>query len=109
MASRICRISCRDANGVEHAIEVTARSLYEAVGLGLRVLRQNAWVHEISQTGTIEVAVREPQVKHKVKIREFESWLLSNGKSPAEQTLKNELRNLLKTRIEATGGHRRRV
>jgi len=86
-----------------------ARSLYEAVALGLRDLRQNAWVDEIGQNSTVNVAVREPQVEHKVKIREFETWLVSNGKSPAEQALKNELRNLLKTRIETAGDHRRRV
>jgi hypothetical protein len=109
VALKTCKVSCRDSNGAEHAVEVTACSLFEAAARGLLVLRQNDWVDEIGQNATIDVAVREPQVEHKVKIREFENWLLSNGKSPAEQTLKNELRNLLKTRIEAAGEHRRRV
>jgi hypothetical protein len=29
--ARTCKVSCSDANGVEHSVEVTARSLFEAV------------------------------------------------------------------------------
>lgn len=94
MALRTCRISCLDASGVEHAAEVTARSLYEAVARGLYILRQNDWVEGIHQNSTITIAVKEPQVEHKVRIREFETWLASNGKSPAEQALKTDLRAL---------------
>jgi hypothetical protein len=49
----------------------------------------------IYQNSTITIAVKEPQVEHKVRIRDFESWLASNGKSPAEQALKTDLRALL--------------
>lgn len=97
MGSRTCKVSCLDANGAEHAVEVTARSLFEAVARGLHVLRRNDWVDTIYQNSTITIAVKEPQVEHKVRIRDFESWLASNGKSPAEQALKSALRELLKT------------
>ena len=97
--SRTCKVSCLDANGAEHAVEVTARSLFEAVARGLHVLRQNDWVDTIHQNSTITIAVKEPQVEHKVRIRDFENWLASNGKSPAEQALKSDLRELLKTEI----------
>ena len=99
MRSRTCKVSCLDANGAEHAVEVTARSLFEAVARGLHVLRQNDWVDTIYQNSTITIAVKEPQVEHKVRIRDFESWLASNGKSPAEQALKTDLRALLNARI----------
>jgi hypothetical protein len=94
---RTCRVTCLDANGAEHAVEVTARSLYEAVARGLHILRQSDWVDGIYQNSTITIAVKEPQLEHKVRIRDFESWLASNGKSPAEQALKTDLRDLLKT------------
>ncbi len=99
MGLRTCKVSCRDANGAEHAVEVTARSLYEAVGRGLHVLRENDWVDAI-QNSTITVAVKEPEVEHKVRIRDFENWLSSNGKSPAEQALKSDVRALLNARME---------
>jgi hypothetical protein len=96
VALRTCRVSCLDASGAEHAVEVTARSLYEAVARGLVVLSANDWVHEIHQNSTITIAVKEPEVEHKVRIRDFQTWLASNGKSPAEQALKSDLRALFK-------------
>ena len=100
MILRTCKVSCFDANGAEHAVEVTARSLFEAVAGGLPVLRQNDWVDTIYQNSTITIAVKEPQVEHKVRLRDFESWLASNGKSPAEQALKSDLRALLNAGTE---------
>ena len=100
MGLRTCKVSCFDATGAEHAVEVTAHSLFEAVARGLHVLRQHDWVDTIYQNSTITIAVREPQVEHKVRIRDFESWLASNGKSPAEQALKCDLRALLNARME---------
>jgi hypothetical protein len=40
------------------------------------------------------MAVKEPEVEHRVRIKDFENWLASNGKSPVEQALKNDLRAL---------------
>jgi len=82
---------------VEHAIEVTADSLYEAVAQGLRALRENEWVDDIG-TGqtTVTVVVRQPGVEHKVRIREFERWLESQGQTPAEMSLKSRLRELMR-------------
>jgi hypothetical protein len=100
VALRTCKVSHRDASGVEHTVEVTARSLYEAAGRGLHFLRQNDWIDGIHQNLTITIAVSEPEVEHKVRIKDFENWLASNGKSPAEQALKSDLRALLKARME---------
>jgi hypothetical protein len=97
---RTCKVSCRDASGGEHAVEVTARSLYEAVARGLVVLSANDWVDRINQNLTIAITVKEPEVEHKVRIKDFETWLASNGKSPAEQALKSDLRALLNARME---------
>jgi hypothetical protein len=48
----------------------------------------------------IAIAVSEPEVEHRVRIKDFENWLSSNGKSPAEQALKSDLRALFKAGIE---------
>jgi hypothetical protein len=34
-----CRVSFKDSEGVEHAVEVEARTLYEAVGLAINRFR----------------------------------------------------------------------
>jgi hypothetical protein len=41
MGFRKCTVSYCDVNGVEHSVEVSADSLYEAVAQGLRVFREN--------------------------------------------------------------------
>jgi hypothetical protein len=82
--------------GVEHSVEVTAESLYEAVARGLVALRDADWAGEIGhgQT-TITVVVKQPEVEHRVRMLDFEAWLGSNGRSPAEMALKSRLRELL--------------
>ena len=99
MGLRACTVSCCDLKGVEHAIEVTADSLHEAVAQGLRAFRENDWVDDIGggQT-TMTVVVRQPGVEHKVRVREFEQWLESQGRTPAETSLKSRLRELAKGR-----------
>ena len=85
-----------DLNGVEHASEVTADSLYEAVAQGLRVFRESDWIDEVGGGNTsISVVVRQPAVEHKVRVRDFERWLESQGRTPAEVSLKGRLRELL--------------
>jgi hypothetical protein len=93
---RTWTVSCCDLKGIEHTIEVTADSLYEAVAQGLRTFRENDWVDDIGggQT-TITVVVRQPGVEHKVRVRDFEQWLESQGRTPAEMSLKSRLRELL--------------
>jgi len=82
---------------VEHAIEVTADSLYEAVAQGLRALRENEWVDDIGRgQATVTVVVRQPGVEHKVRIWEFERWLESQGRTPSEMSLKSRLRELMR-------------
>src|ERR1700687_1861993 len=40
MAVRTCSVTCRDAQGIEHTVRVTAQSLFEAVAQALRVFRE---------------------------------------------------------------------
>ena len=93
---RKCGVSYRDLNGVEHSVEVSADSLYEAVAQGLRVFRENDWIHEVGRVQTaISVAVSHPEVQHTIRIQDFERWLQSQGRTPAEMSLKARLRELL--------------
>jgi hypothetical protein len=96
VAVRICQVSCSDLNGVEHAVEVTAESVYEAVAQGLRLFRENAWVGQMGRgLTTVRVVVKQPQVEHRVRIQDFERWLDRHGGSPAEVILKSRVRTIL--------------
>jgi CRISPR/Cas system CSM-associated protein Csm4 (group 5 of RAMP superfamily) len=46
---RTCTVAVRDLRDVEHSIEVTAETLYEAVATALAALQQDNWVGEIGQ------------------------------------------------------------
>ena len=44
---------------------------------------------------TISVVVKHPEVEHKVRMLDFDRWLESEGRSPAEMSLKRRVRELL--------------
>jgi hypothetical protein len=46
---RTCKVSVTDIQDVEHSVEVTAATLYEAVATALAALQQDNWVGEIGQ------------------------------------------------------------
>jgi hypothetical protein len=91
MALRSCLVSCRDLAGTEHAVEVTAESLYEAVAQALGILRGDIWVEEIGEGLTeLKVRVKQPTVEHLVRMKDFRRWLESQGRTPAECTKEKE-------------------
>ena len=60
------------------------------------MFRKNDWIDEVGRgQTTISVAVSYPEVQHKVRIQDFERWLESQGRTPAEMSLKARLRELL--------------
>ena len=96
VALRTCTVAVKDIQDIEHSIEVTAETLYEAIATALAALQKDAWVGEIGQGFTsVTVLVQQPPVKHEVKMKDFLSWLGRQGRSPAEVTLKQKLERIL--------------
>jgi hypothetical protein len=96
VALKTCRVSCVDLGGIEHTVEVTAGSLYEAVAQALRIFRDNDWIERIGRDHTaILVKLKHPETEHIVRVQDFERWLTASPRSPAEMILKNRLRELL--------------
>jgi len=72
------------------------RSLYEAVAQGLRVFREDDWSQDANRVpASVVVTINQPQVEHRVRIKDFENWLDSTGRSPAEMALKSRLRDII--------------
>jgi hypothetical protein len=66
------------------------------VAQGLRAFRAADWADTVGQgRTTVTVVVRNPEVQHKVRVHDFERWLESQGRTPAEMSLKSRLRELL--------------
>jgi hypothetical protein len=97
MAVRSCKVTYAEAGGVEHAVQVSAQTLYEAVAQALRIFRDNQWCGEDLRHSAASVVVKitPPAIEHRVKISDFEAWLASAGKSPAEMSLKSRLRDII--------------
>jgi hypothetical protein len=95
MAVRTCRVTCRDAQGVEHTVQVTAQSLFEAVAQALRVFREHDWSDEPNGSSAVVVTIKPAEVEHRVRIKDFQSWLESAPRSPAEMALKRRLQEML--------------
>jgi hypothetical protein len=93
---RACKVTFRDAQGIEHSVRVSAQSLYEAVAQALRVFYEDDWAG-ISEHGAsaVVVSIKQAEVEHRVRIRDFRNWLESAGRSPAKMALKSRLRNIL--------------
>jgi uncharacterized protein (UPF0210 family) len=80
---RTCTVAVRDLRDVEHSIEVTAETLYEAIATALAALQQDNWVGEIGQGfATVTVLVQQPPVKHEVKMKDFVSCSDAKGALP---------------------------
>jgi uncharacterized protein (UPF0210 family) len=93
---RTCTVAIKDVQDVEHSIEVTAETLYEAIATAVAALQQDNCVGEIGQGfTTVSVVVQQPPVKHEVQMKDFVSWLGRQGRSSAEVMLKQKLEKIL--------------
>lgn len=92
-----CRVAFRDWDGVENAVEVEARTLYEAVGLAIDRFRRCEHVkYEPKGMHEFIVESREPSSEHRLTNNTFEAWLRRPGGSPAEVAIKTKINGLLK-------------
>ena len=93
---RTCTVAVKDLQDVEHSVDVTAETLYEAVAAALAALQKDNWAGELGQGfTTITVLVQQPPIRHELKMKDFVSWLGRQGRSPAEVTLKQKLERIL--------------
>jgi hypothetical protein len=81
---------------MEHSVEVTAESVYEAVARGLQTFRSHEWIADIGDgLTTVTVRVTEPAPEHHVRMKDFQRWLKVPGKTPAEVVAKERIRAIL--------------
>ncbi len=92
--ARKCVVKLRDAEGVEHAAQVIAESLYEAACLALRQFRRSAWSRETAvDAGTLQVEVWEAPTVYKISVASLEKWLARGSGSPREVVLRQKIRS----------------
>jgi hypothetical protein len=91
--TRVCTVSFTDSEGITHAVEITATSLFEAAALGLAEFRRCGFAEAMFGLGTkLTVRVRGPEMSHTVSVGRLKSWLDGSGKSPGEHAIRSRLR-----------------
>ena len=92
-----CRVSCLDSRNIEHAVDVTADSLFEAAAVAIRAFRGGALVEELPVAGTeLRIAVFPLPVEHRVRLQRVEQWAQTGTvKSPVEMLRRERVRELL--------------
>lgn len=86
----------RDVEGIEHSVEVTAESLFEAAVLGLHALKQSGFSSGPGDAAELVISVRSPVTTHRLSVRRLLRWLESNAVSPKEMVKKKRLMELLR-------------
>jgi hypothetical protein len=94
-----CRVSYRDIEGIEHAAEVSAMSLYEAVALAVaRFRREDGWVMRPPGPGC-EFQVRvmpDSPLTHKISLKKVETFATHGTVAGPKDILRKErIRKLL--------------
>jgi hypothetical protein len=96
MPVRSCRVTIKDMQGVDHTVQVTAGTLYEAVALGLASIRSQEWVEGIAEgINAVRVSVLNIPVEHSVAMKDFNAWLTKEGGSPRESSSRRRIREIL--------------
>jgi hypothetical protein len=97
MAGTRCRVSYTDPEGIIHAVEVDADSLYEAVALAVAEFRNDEIIIDAPAPMTeFCVTVLRKPVEHRVRFKKVQEWVRPSTKSgPAGIVLRERLRKLL--------------
>jgi hypothetical protein len=95
--ARTCLVSFTDGENIRHSVEVVASSLYEAAVLAIAQFRNCGFTENAPGVATLlMVAIKQPSTTHEVQWGKVEACLQGDGRSPAEQSSKIRLRELLR-------------
>jgi hypothetical protein len=93
---QVCTVSFADSEGVEHAVQVSAASLYEAAVMAMAEFRRGGFADANFGPATrLTICVKAPEAKHAVSVGKVEAWLDGGARSPTERLEKNRLKQLL--------------
>jgi hypothetical protein len=92
-----CRVSFTDSDKIEHAVEVEAESLYEAVALAVADFREDPLLKDGPGSMTeFTIAVLRNPTEHKIRLQQVLKWSEHTTKEgPAGITKRQKVRSLL--------------
>ena len=73
--SRSCIVSFTDSMGIEHRVQVSAASLFEAAALGIGEFRKSGFTEiNIGPTTRLSVKIKMPKTSHVVSVGKLVDW-----------------------------------
>lgn len=79
---RKCRVIVKDIEGTTHAVDVTAESLNEAVGMAIAVFRKEECASMLPEMSTAQIEVQQTTVEHTVNLQAWWKSLDRTGVAP---------------------------
>lgn len=94
--ARSCSVSFKDSEGITHAVEITASTLYEAAVLAMAEFRRCGFAEAMFGPATkLIVKVRQPEMSHVVSVGKLKAWLDDGATSPNRHVEKRRLKEPL--------------
>jgi hypothetical protein len=93
-----CRVSFTDSEGISHAVEVQAESLYEAVALAVSEFRNDSATSMPGAMTEFMVSVQRPAIEHRIRLGQVSQWAAQGDtkEGPAGVTRRQKVLRLLK-------------
>ena len=91
-----CKVAFTDADGVLHAAQVQAESLYEAVALAISVFRGDSFVPQPGPGTEFVVTIEKPAVEHRIRLAQVQKWAeATTREGPAGVVKRQKVKELL--------------
>jgi hypothetical protein len=90
-----CHVSFTDPEGIPHAVDVQADSLYEAVALAVAEFRSDPMTDAPGPMTEFIVAIHRPAVEHRIRLGQVAKWAEGTRDGPAGIVKRQRVKNLL--------------
>jgi hypothetical protein len=96
-----CRVSFTDSDGIAHAVEIQAESLYEAVAQAVAEFRKGEIIAETPGPKTeFIVTVHRKPIEHRINLSQVAKWAEhTTREGPAGITRRQRVRTLLAAKL----------
>ena len=93
-----CRVSFTDTDGIAHAVEVQADSLYVAVALAVAEFRLDSATNAPAPITEFIVSIHRPAVEHRIRMSQVLKWVEGTKDGPAGVIQRQRVKQLLEGR-----------
>lgn len=92
-----CRVSYTDTEGICHAVEVDAESLYEAVALAVAEFRDGEIMTDLpSPMAEFTVLIIRRPIEHRIRFKRVQEWAQPSTKGgPAAAVKREKIRKII--------------